>query len=320
MTTMTKPSHPVPYLVTIASAAALLTTLAEPAAFAQGATRISDAACLRKMALDLTNEAPTDADMTAVRAGQKSLAQAADAYLGSDAYTGITYGWYRSLFRPTPAVAATADLEEPARIARYVLVGDRDMRELVRGTYTVDASGARQPAGPDAAGVLSTAYYMSAYQGLENRQWAGHLIKTLAGIRLAIVSDVPQGQDVSAAGLAANPACAGCHVHPVYGIDPLAQYRACYGADGRRVVGCATSASFLGKEGSGLPDLGATLADSEEWRASTIQMFWSKLFGRAIGKNEVAFYWGVRDAWVASGYKPKTLVKQIVTSAEYCSR
>lgn len=283
---------------------------------------ISDVACLRKAALDLTETGPSAQDVADIKSGAKSLDQVVDGYLSSPAFSDVARRWFLDKFEPTSKVPATADKEEPARIAQYLLTNDIDFRELVTADYTVDANGAKKTLGPSAAGILSTQTYLSAYGGLENRNWGGQIIRGLAGIVLVPVSEIPEGIDSSKAGLAANPVCAGCHVNPLYGIDYAASFHDCYDDQGLPIPGCSrqSDSQLLGQTGRTLADLGKILAGSAEWRATMIQTIYTQLGGRPIAKNETSQYRDYEEAWLAAEYKPKALIKQIVTSPQYCSR
>ena len=283
---------------------------------------ISPVACLRKMALDLTNHGPSAQEIADLKSGAATLDALADRYVSSPEFGDVVFGLFRGWFAPTPKVPASADIEEPARIARYVVEKDHDFRELVTAGYTVDAKGAEANRGADAAGVLSTQNYLSAYSGIQNRNWAGRLLRGMTGVVLMQVTVVPIGTDSSREGLASNPACAGCHAHPIYGVDHVAPFRDCYDASGLAIPGCTQQRdlSFLGATGRTLPDLGKILAGSVEWRARMIQGLYLLLTGRMIGNNEIPEYRASETAWITSGYKTKALVKQIVTSSHYCSR
>src|SRR4029079_12165310 len=133
---------------------------------------------------------------------------------------------------------------------------------------------AKKAIGPAAAGVLTTQSYLSAYTGVMYRNWAGQLLRGMAGLTLAPVTVIPAGQDASREGLAANPVCAGCHVHPVHGVDFAAAFHDCHDVNGLPIAGCTqTDRSFLGQTGRTLPDLGKILSSSVEWRATMIQTF-----------------------------------------------
>lgn len=283
---------------------------------------ISPQACLRKAALDLTEKAPSPQDFEDLKSQKKSFEELVDGYLDSPAFSQVAFQWFYGTFEPTALIPAMADKAEPARIAQYLITNDLDFRALLTADYTVGSDLSKQPGGPAAAGVLSTQAFLSAYTGLENRNWAGRILRGMLGIFLAPVSNVPEGTDSSKAGLAANPACAGCHVNPLYGVDYAASFHDCFDTQGLPIAGCQrqTDSQFLGQTGRTLPDLGRILAGSVEWRATTIQTFYAHLAGRQIGKNELSQYRDYEDAWVAAGYKPKALLKQIVTSSQYCSR
>src|SRR5262245_32584112 len=139
----------------------VLTVLAAALLFSEAASAaepqpITPVACLRKMSLDLTNRGPSAQDIADLKSGAKSLGALADAYLASSRFNDVVFDWIRGWFAPTPKVPAGTDIEEPARIARYLVANDLDFREMVTAGYTVNASGAKATAGSDAAGVLST--------------------------------------------------------------------------------------------------------------------------------------------------------------------
>lgn len=281
---------------------------------------ISRIACLRKLAMDLTNVAPSDEDFAALAAG-KSLNEFVDQYMATPAFSKIIFNVFRTAFAPTELVPDDADKEEPARIARHLVVSNGDFRDIVIGSYTVDPNDRVVPAA-NAAGVLTTRSYLSAYTGAEFRNWSGQVLKGLAGIVLIPVTEIPADIDASPAGLAANPACAGCHTNPVSGVDNVASFHECYDNDGLPVAKCTPSGtkSFLGQQGATISDLGRILADSVEWRAKAIQDFHRIFWGRGIGKNETSFYHREEAAWIEADYQPQALIKSIVLSPEYCSR
>lgn len=283
-------------------------------------TPISNVACLRKVALDLTNSAPSAEDLAQLESGTP-LSEFVDKYLASPAFGQIVFDIYRGAFPPTAKVPEGADKEEPARIARHVVVNNLDYRDMVIGNYTVDANGNVVPAQGEASGVLTTQSYLSAYTGIEFRNWSGHLLKGLAGIVLTPISEIPAGVDSSPGGLASNPACAGCHTNPLYGVDNVASFHSCYDDKGLAVPGCTGGTTmFLGKTGSTIADLGRILAESPEWRAQAIQSFHRLFWGRPIGKNETGIYFEAEKAWLEADYKPHALIRQMVLSPKYCSR
>lgn len=281
---------------------------------------LSTLACLRKFALDLTNRRPTDQEIADVQSGTKSLQDMADVYLATPQFSTVVLRWFLSEFEPTDLIPENADKEEPARLAQYLVTNDIDFRQLVTADYSIDGQGAKTTVA-NAAGILTTQAFLSAYTGNRNRNWSGHLLSSLTGIVLVPVQEVPPGVDASREGLAAIPACAGCHVNPVYGVDFLAAFHDCHDDKGLPIAGCALQEKqFLGKTGKSLPDLGKILSDSVEWRATAIQTFYKQLGGRAMGKNEVDQYRAYEGAWEAAGYKPKALIKHIVTSPQYCAQ
>lgn len=291
------------------------TTFADPTP-----TPISNVACLRKMALDLTNSAPSPEDLADLASGTP-LSTFADKYLASPAFAQVVFDVYRAAFPPTAKVPDGADKEEPARIARHLVVNDLDYRDMVVGNYTVDASGNTVPAKGVAAGILTTQTYMSAYTGIEFRNWSGQVLKGLAGIFLTPVSEIPPGIDATRGGLASNPACAGCHTDPLHGVDNVASFHDCYDEKGLPIATCTPGTTmFLGKSGSTITDLGQILAESVEWRAQAIQNFHRIFWGRAIGKNETSLYRKEEKAFMDAGFKPHALIKHTVLSPEYCAR
>lgn len=296
--------------------------LASAAAFADPVpTKISDIACLRKIALDLTNSAPSEEDLAALAEGT-SLETFVDKYLASPAFAQVVFDVYRGAFPPTAKVPDNADKEEPARIARHLVVNNLDYRDMVVGNYTVDATGKVVPATGVASGILTTQTYLSAYSGIEFRNWSGQVLKGLAGIVLQPVSEIPVGVDASRGGLASNPACASCHVSPLYGVDNVASFHDCYDDKGLPIAGCTPGApkTFLGKSGASITELGQILAESVEWRAQAVQTFYRLLWGRGIGKNETSFYRRAEKAWLSAEFKPHALIKDIILSPQYCAR
>lgn len=281
---------------------------------------ISKVACLRKIALDLTNSAPSKEDLSQLESGTP-LSDFVDKYLATAAFAQIAFDIYRSAFPPTAKVPDGADREEPARIARHLVVNNLDYRDLVVGNFTVDASGQVVPAAGVASGVLTTQSYLSAYTGIENRNWSGQVLRGLAGVVLTPVSEVPPGTDASRGGLASNPACSSCHTNPLYGVDNVASFHDCYDDQGLPIAGCSNgSTSFLGKPGSTITDLGKILAESVEWRAQAIQSFHRYFWGRPMGQNETSQYFKAEKAWMDAEFKPHALIRETVLSPAYCSR
>lgn len=283
---------------------------------------IGDVACLRKMALDLTHRGPTTAELAAVKTKASTLAQMADGYLATPEFSSVVFDWYRREFPPTSVSPAGVDVEEPARIVRYIVVNDRDFREVMTGNFTVGTDGvASMQVGRPAAGVLSTPHYMSSARGLYRRVWAGRFERQWTGIVLTAVSIPPGPIDLSPGGLANNPSCAGCHVHPVYGIDALARFADCYRDDGTYDGACTPGdGKFLLQAGAGLPGLGKLMVASKEWKAQTVNFFFRQLFGRGLALPETALYLSSAEAFESSGFKAKALLKHLVTSPEYCAR
>lgn len=283
-------------------------------------TPISQVACLRKIALDLTNSGPSDDDLAALASGTP-LSTFVDKYLASPAFAQVMFDVFRGMLPPTAKVPGNADKEEPARIVRHLVVDNADYRDMVSGNYTVDASFKVVPAKGTASGILTTQTYLSAYTGIEYRNWSGQVLKGLAGIVLTPVSEIPPGTDASRGGLANNPACAGCHTSPLYGVDHVASFHDCYDDQGLAVAGCTPgSTTFLGQTGSTITDLGQILAQSVEWRAQAIQSFHRMFWGRGIGKNETSLYRDEEKAFLEAGYQPQALIKKIVLSSTYCAR
>lgn len=303
-------------LVALASS----TALAGPTATAP--EPISDVACLRKMSLDLTHRGPTAAELEKVKSKSSTLAQMADAYLSSTEFSSVVFDWYRREFPPTSVTPAGIDTEEPARIVRHIVVNDRDFREVMTGNYTVGADGvSSMQVGRPAAGVLSTQHYMSSARGLFRRVWAGRFERQWTGIALTAVSVPPGPLDLSRDGLANNPACAGCHVHPVYGIDALARFADCWKEDGTYDGACTTPpAMFLTRAGTGLPELGKLMVGSKEWKAQIVNFYFRLFFGRGLGVSESEYYLAAAQTFEASGFRARALIKHLVTSPAYCAR
>ena len=283
---------------------------------------ISDVACLRKMSLDLAHRGPTAAELDKVKAKTATLAQMADGYLASPEFSAVVFDWYRREFPPTSVTPTGIDTEEPARIARHIVVKDLDFREIMTGNYTVGADGvASMQVGGPAAGVLSTRHYMSSARGLYRRVWAGRFERQWTGIALTAASIPPGPLDISRDGLASNPACAGCHVHPVYGIDALARFADCWKEDGTYDGACTNPpAMFLTKAGQGLPELGKLMVASKEWKAQIVNFYFRLFFGRGLATSEADYYLEASKTFETSGFRAKALIKHIVTSPAYCAR
>lgn len=296
----------------------------DPPPSGAGATqRMSDVLCARKMALDLTHRSPTREELSQVESGALTLPALADRYLASDEFADVSFDWMRQEFPPTALTTAETDVQEPARLMHHVLLKDRDWREILTATYTIDPMGVEQPVtdGP-AAGILSTRYSLQSTVGSYRRNWAARFERQFAGITLAAVT-LPPGDttDVSPDGIAKNAACAGCHVHPTYGIDDLARFAQCYGDDGLRIAGCSDpEASFLMQKGRGLVDLGRITASTNEFKSQSVNFFFKRLFGRDLAVQEAAFYTDAAKLFAQSGYRARALIKHLVTSEAYCSR
>lgn len=286
-------------------------------------TPVPDAVCLRKMALDLTHASPTPENLARLEKGDVSLDTLADEYLASPEFSKVAFDWMRAEFTPTALTNAETDVEEPARLMHFVLMNDRDWRETMTATYTIDATGVeRQITDRPAAGILSTKYSLQSTVGAFRRNWAGRFERQFAGITLVSVTIPPDEEiDVTPAGLAGNPNCAGCHVHPVYGIDDLAKFAQCYDDAGARIAGCEDpEATFLLQSGRGLVDLGRITASTNEFKSQSISFFFKRLFGRDLAREEAAFYSEAASVFAASGYHARELIKHLVTSEAYCSR
>lgn len=283
---------------------------------------IPAASCLRKISLDLVHRGPTEAELAALAAGT-ALDTLADVYLGSPEFEAVVFDWYRSQFPPTAVTPPDVDVEEPSRIARHIVVNDLDYRTIVTGGFTIDATGAEQPrAERPAAGVLSTPHYLSAFVGRYRRSWSGRFLKEWGGIRLTPITLAPEdARDLSPTSLTVDPACAGCHADPVHGVDYLAAFAFCWDEHGDFAEGCVEpSASFLTVSGSGLAALGELVADSNEFKMTAINFFFEQLFGRPLAFGETALFIRASGAFHASGYQAKALIRNLVTSPEYCAQ
>ena len=290
---------------------------------ATATTRVSDLVCARKMALDLTHNSIAAVDVGKLARKELTLGALADRYLASPEFEAVSFDWMRSEFPPTAQTTAETDIEEPARIMHHVLMADRDWREILTATYTVDASGAELAiTDRPAAGIISTKYSLQSTVGSFRRNWAGRFERQFAGITLVAVT-LPPGEmtDVSPVGLASNPNCAGCHVHPTYGIDSVAKFAACYDDAGARMPGCEDpEGSFLMMTGRGLPDLGRITAYTNEFKSQSINFFFKRLFGRDLAQEEASFYADAARHFAASGFKARALIKYLVTTEAYCAR
>lgn len=284
---------------------------------------VSDLLCLRKMALDLTHAAPSNDAIARLEMGSVTLDKLADEYLASPEFARVAFDWMREEFTPTALTTAETDIEEPARLMRHILLEDRDWREILTATYTVDREGIqREVTDRPAAGILSTRYSLQSTIGSYRRNWAARFERQFAGITLVAVT-LPEGEmpDVTPNGLANNPSCAGCHVHPTYGIDPLARFAECYDEMGSRIAGCTDpEASFLLQTGRGLPDLARITAGTNEFKSQSVDFFFKRLFGRNLASQEAGFYTEAAATFAASGYQARALIKHLVTSEAYCSR
>jgi len=280
-----------------------------------------DLSCLRKMSLDLTHRGPTDEQIARLESGETTLEAFADEFLASPEFAAVSYDWMRREF-PSTDKTMELDIEEPSRLMHYILMEDRDWREIMTATYTVDAAGMEVPiTDRPAAGILTTPYYLGSVTGSLRRNWAGRFERQFAGIVLTPVTLEPgEMVDSSRDGLANNPKCAGCHSHPVHGIDSLALFAECYdGPD--RVEGCTDpQATFLLETGAGLVDLGRIVAATNEFKSTSINFFFKRLFGRDLAREESGYYSDLAHAFNESEFRARALVKAIVTSPAYCSR
>jgi hypothetical protein len=309
-------------VIALLVALAAVPALAGPIPTATTPQPISDIACLRKMSLDLTHRGPTAAELEKVKTKTATLAQMADTYMASAEFSGVIFDWYRREFPPTSVTPAGVDTEEPARIVRHIVVNDLDFREVMTGNFTVGTDGvSSMQVGKPAAGVLSTRHYMSSAGGLYRRVWAGRFERQWTGIALTATSIPPGPIDITREGIASNPACAGCHVHPVYGIDALAKFADCWDEDGTYDSACTPpDAMFLTRAGQGLPALGKLMAGSKEWKAQTVNFFFRIFFGRGLATSESEYYLGAAKTFESSGFRAKALIKHLVTSPAYCAR
>lgn len=284
-------------------------------------TPLSTLQCLRKMSLDLTHTAPSPENIA--RASDTTLETFADEFLASPEFSAVALDWMREEFTPTALTTAATDVDEPARLMHHVLLQDRDWREVLTATYTVDAMGVERPVTEKpAAGILSTKYMMQSTVGSFRRNWAGRFERQFAGITLVAVT-IPADSmvDVTPTGLAGNPNCAGCHVHPVHGIDDLARFATCYDDTGERIAGCEDpDASFLMQTGRGLPDLGRITAATNEFKSQSINFFFKRLFGRELAREEAGFYGEAAKVFATSGHHARALIKHLVISEAYCAR
>jgi hypothetical protein len=302
---------------------ASLTVLANPDATEP--EPITDVLCLRKMSLDLTNRGPTEAEVADLESGNLSLDQLADSYLASAEFEQVAFNWYRSQFPPTELSEAIVglDVEEPSRIARYIVTEDLDYRLLLTADFSISPDGVMTPAqnGPS-AGILGTQHYMSAFAGSFRRNWAGHFLKEWTPIVLqAVTLPDDDDTDLTPDSLMTNPLCSGCHASEIYGIDYLAPFALCYGDDGLHQSDCTEpGGKFLTEDGGDLANLGTIVSDSNEFMATSVNFFFKKLFGRSMAYEEQLFYVEQVTAFRESGYKAKSLIKSLVTSDEYCAR
>ncbi len=284
---------------------------------------IAPVQCLRKMALDLTDRGPSAQDMSDLASGAATLADLADRYMATPAFSQVVFNWYRSQFPPTEITPAGTDVEEPSRIARHIVLNDRDYRELVSGTYTVNADGSMLPVtGQPVAGVISTKHYMSAYSGSFRRNWAGHFLKEWGGIVLEPVTlAADDNRDLSPGTLLNDPSCAYCHGNPVSGVDHLASFANCYDPTGARDPMCTSDAgSFLTRTGNGLPALGTIVGESKEFKSQAVNFFYQRLMGRQLAREEALLYVEAQKIFTDSAYKAKTLIRFLVTSDAYCAQ
>ncbi len=284
---------------------------------------ISDVECLRKISLVLTDQGPSGTDIAALESGT-TLRDFAEQYLETAEFEQVVFNWYRGEFPTTLLTAITTDIEEPARIAAYIINEDQDYREIVTGTYTVEVDGTvTEVTDRPAAGVLSTTHNMSAFVGGFRRQWSGHMIATWSPYILEAIQLPPgfDGGDVEPQTLAENPGCRGCHVDEVVGVDNIANFALCYADDGSYIDGCEeVESTFLARTGSGLQDFGRILSESNEFKATTINFFFEKLTGRSIAFEEADFYAALAESFTANGYNAKLLLTDMVASGEFCSR
>jgi hypothetical protein len=106
----------------------------------------------------------------------------------------------------------------------------------------------------------------------------------------------------------------------VHGIDSLALFAECY--DGpNRIEGCVDpEGGFLMKTGHGMIDLGQIVAGTNEFKSTSIDFFFKRLFGRDIAREEANYYSDAAHAFNESQFRARALIKFIVTSDAYCSR
>ncbi|MBX7100018.1 MAG: hypothetical protein K1X89_20055 [Myxococcaceae bacterium] len=286
---------------------------------------LSPERCLRAASLRLRELPPSAQDLADLSAKRRTFSELVDGYLQGPEFAAVALRWYRSEFSSSQKPIAGVDADEPARIAQHVVVNHRDYRELLTATYTVDATGNRVALGPEAAGVLTTPQYLTARVGILRRRWAANVIRQFLGIRLVAVNLPPDtNPDVSRKAVAANPACAGCHVNKFYGIDRVSAAADCFPPEleGQRQQGCVeTPSEVVGKPTNGLPSLGRAIADSHEFLATTTNFFYAKLYGRPLSPNEKEFYRAVATRFSAEQqYDAVALIRTLVNRKEFCER
>jgi|GEM_PF-2158076 len=288
---------------------------------------MSDALCLRKIALDLTYAGPTPAELAELESGAVTLGDLADRYMATPDFEQVVFDLYRQQFPPTEMTPDGMDVEEPSRIATRIVTGDRDYREMLTGTFTVDVEGRESEViDRPAAGIMSTAHYMSAYVGSYRRNWAGHFLVEWSGIKMEAVSLPPEAEegDLSPDSILSDPACAGCHGNEVSGIDFLAPFSFCYDELGAYDETCdpavTAAGRFLTVEDAGLQGLGRVVTESKEFESVAVNTFFKHLFGRDIALEESDLYLEQVEAFRENGYRAKALIRNLVTSPQYCAR
>ena len=74
------------------------------------------------------------------------------------------------------------------------------------------------------------------------------------------------------------------------------------------------------EQGEGLQGLGNIVAASNEFKHHAVNFFYKQLFSRNLALQEADFYAAIARAFGENEYRPKDLIRSLVTSDPYCAR
>ncbi len=295
-----------------------------PPSYATATGTDKDVLVLVRLAADLANRGPTQAEVDAITSGSTTIDNQIDTFLASPDFQATML----HRFRLRTQSDGTPDGDEPARLWTYLMTTGKSYEDLFTGEYDVGTDFTTQPRADyyGKTGVLTMKGYLEGKQGLPHYNYSARVLTDFMGYVFQVPTAVVQmrlGATPSGT-VDPNSICFSCHQL----LTPLAYQRRRWQDDGSYVAADASGNPIdqtddnlvAGYEyaGDGMEAFATQAVKKEKFIHHTIDAEYDMIFKRLMraDDDERVVYKQLWDALTGTGDLRESL-KIILKSPNY---